>query len=267
MSTVYDITEGAAIKSFCLLAKPQKGKALVAVIQQALSAPNIYVFGELLDMPNVQQLIGTDDQKSVDLLKIFAFGTYADYKANAANLPVLNALALTKLKQLTIVTLAARQKVIPYSTLLAELEVGNLRELEDLIIECLYQGLVSGKLDQKAKQLEVDTSMGRDLKPGQLDTITQTLQLWSQKSSSLLKVIEEKINYANWVHEENRKAKAEFDQKIDNIKQNIKAALEADGGAGDFDGGDFFDDRGRKSRQKMKAPHGGPGPQHRGGRF
>ena len=38
---------------------------------------------------------------------------------------------------------------IPYSTLQEELEIRDLRELEDLIIEAIYAGIIQAKLDQK----------------------------------------------------------------------------------------------------------------------
>lgn len=45
-----------------------------------------------------------------------------------------------KLQHLTIVTLATRSKCIPYAQLLQELDINNVRDLEDLIIEAVYAG-------------------------------------------------------------------------------------------------------------------------------
>ena len=44
------------LEQFVLLAKSAKGAAVVALITQALEAPGVFVFGELLDMPNVQEV-------------------------------------------------------------------------------------------------------------------------------------------------------------------------------------------------------------------
>lgn len=44
----------AAFEQFCLLAKSQRGRALVALIEQVLVKEKIYVFGELLAMDAVQ---------------------------------------------------------------------------------------------------------------------------------------------------------------------------------------------------------------------
>ena len=42
------------LEQFVLLAKNVKGAAAVELIKQALEAPAVFVFGELLDMPNIQ---------------------------------------------------------------------------------------------------------------------------------------------------------------------------------------------------------------------
>jgi len=45
-----------------------------------------------------------------------------------------------KLQHLTIVSLAIKAKSIPYALLLSELEIDNVRHLEDVIIEAIYAG-------------------------------------------------------------------------------------------------------------------------------
>ena len=47
-------------------------------------------------------------------------------------------------------------QVIPYSHLMEELDISNVRELEDLLItECFYGQLMKGKLDQNQRYLHV----------------------------------------------------------------------------------------------------------------
>ena len=43
-------------EQFVLLAKSAKGPAVVELIKQVLAAPGVYVFGELLAMPTVQEV-------------------------------------------------------------------------------------------------------------------------------------------------------------------------------------------------------------------
>lgn len=44
------------LEQFVLLAKSAKGSAAVSLINQVLDAAGVYVFGELLDMPNIQDV-------------------------------------------------------------------------------------------------------------------------------------------------------------------------------------------------------------------
>lgn len=46
------------LEQFVLLAKTAKGAACNELIKQALESPGVYVFGELLDMPNIAE-VGT----------------------------------------------------------------------------------------------------------------------------------------------------------------------------------------------------------------
>lgn len=67
---------------------------------------------------------------------------------------------------------------IPYSVLLKDLEMRNLRELEDLIIEAVYTDIIQGKLDQRNQLLEVDFCIGRDIRKKDISNIVKTLHEW-----------------------------------------------------------------------------------------
>lgn len=67
---------------------------------------------------------------------------------------------------------------IPYSVLLKDLEMRNLRELEDLIIEAVYTDIIQGKLDQRNQLLEVDFCIGRDIRKKDINNIVKTLHEW-----------------------------------------------------------------------------------------
>jgi len=139
MSVVAD-TSASPLTAECALAKSAKGTACVQLVGQVLDNPSLYVFGELLDMPNVQALADGPPAHAAayELLKIFAYGTWKDYTARAAQLGQLSAAQATKLKKLSVVSLATASKSLPYDTLLSELEIGSVRELENLLIECVY---------------------------------------------------------------------------------------------------------------------------------
>ena len=64
----------------------------------------------------------------------------------------------------TVVSLAEQSKLLSYSLLMQELQIDNVRELEDLVIEGISAGVVQGKLDQKSSHFEVDYVIGRDIR-------------------------------------------------------------------------------------------------------
>lgn len=75
-------------------------------------------------------------------------------------------------------SLSLSSQCIPYSVLLAELELASLRQLEDLIIEAIYTDMIRGKLDQCRRQLEVECCVGRDIQPTDPGHLASILQQW-----------------------------------------------------------------------------------------
>jgi hypothetical protein len=55
-------------------------------------------------------------------------------------LPALTLEQANKLKQLTIISLAVKNKTIPYATLMACLDFADVRQLEDIIIDSINKG-------------------------------------------------------------------------------------------------------------------------------
>jgi len=226
MPSTTELTEGSGINTYVQTAQNAKGKQAAFTILQAIGVNNVYVFGELLAVPSIQQLESGEDKKHLDLLKIFAYGTYNDFKANSANLPALTPAQLKKLKQLTIVSLASTAKIIPYSVLHQQLDIQDVRELEDLIIDAIYQGVIQGRLDQRKKQLEIEFTMGRDLKPEALDQMISRLDTWQNQSETLLRTINDKMKEANFLLQEERKHREEFEKKLEAEKKRFKEFAE-----------------------------------------
>lgn len=81
----FDAAGASSLEQFTLLAKNARGRACVALVQQVLTNKKLFVFRELLDMPNVEALQNTENQGYYDLLRIFCFGTYGDYLGTPTN--------------------------------------------------------------------------------------------------------------------------------------------------------------------------------------
>ncbi|KAF5952851.1 hypothetical protein HYC85_010795 [Camellia sinensis] len=119
--------------------------------------------------------------------------------------------------------------VLPYDILMQELDVTNVRELEDFLInECMYVGIVRGKLDQLRRCFEVQFAAGRDLRPGQLGSMIQTLTNWLTTSDNLLITIQEKIKWADSMSEVDKKHRKEVEERVDEVKKSISLKADID---------------------------------------
>lgn len=158
---------------------------------------------------------------------MFAYGTYKDYRNHVPPLAPLDAAATRKLKHLTVASLAARHKELRYDVLRAELEIENLRELEDLVLDAIYQGLVEGKIDQQSQKVIVDFAIGRDVRDRDLLRIQEVLASWAARSSVLVRHIEEKVALARSEIKAEQMHRDEFDRRVKEIKENLRAIMEA----------------------------------------
>ncbi|XP_058008264.1 COP9 signalosome complex subunit 7 isoform X5 [Hevea brasiliensis] len=210
------------IDHFVKKASALKGTILDPVIIEATSHPSLFAFSEILAVPSVVELGGTENSGYLDVLRLFAHGTWTDYKNNAGCLPELIPDQVLKLKQLTVLTLAETNKVLPYDQLMQELDVTNVRELEDFLInECMYAGIVRGKLDQLRRCFEVQFAAGRDLRPGQLGNMLQTLSNWLATSENLLVSIQEKIKWADTMSELDKKHRKDVEDRVEDVKKSL----------------------------------------------
>ncbi|KAK6522739.1 hypothetical protein TWF281_002175 [Arthrobotrys megalospora] len=259
-----------ALEEFILLGKSAPGAAAVANIQKCISSPNCFVFAELLELPNVQALQNDPEHsKWLEALKLFAYGSYMDYKhqqtASPNSLPELSPPQLTKLKQLSLVTIASTEPhKLTYPSLQSLLDIPNTRLLEDLIISAIYASLLDAKLDTANQRVEVSSTAGRDVAPGDITNMIAALEAWSSSCSSVLTEIGAQIASIQDAAVAQRKEQVAYEKSVEEKRK----AAEKDGSKGkrviDHDGLGFgpgedemdlddgpFDDQGgaRKTRK------------------
>ncbi|KAJ0405224.1 hypothetical protein ATCC90586_001176 [Pythium insidiosum] len=255
----FDDTGASSLEQFTLLAKNARGRACVALIQQALSNKKLFVYRELLDMPNVQGLRGTEHDGYVTLLEVFAFGTYSDYVAKKQALPELTPVQTQKLRKLTTVSLAQHSKRVPYDVLMRELGVDTVRELEDIVIEAIYSGLIQGKLDQQSKMLIVKYAVGRDIKDADIDLMVEKLTKWKTEAVTICTKIDSILTHADELAESDKYREESIRAK--SSRAAAERAKERFGPAGiaggSFRNDDFGMDFGLASRRGPMMPKRG----------
>jgi len=210
------------IEGFLALAKNARGAAAQQLVHQVTEAPGVFVFGEIAQFPGIKQL-ETDFPREWKLLELFAFGTYREYLNDKSSYPELSELQICKLRHLSVVSLASNSKHVSYDLLKKELALNSLRELEDLIIETIYAGILKGKLDQRENQLEVEFVIARDIKPNTIDTVLSTLGEWCNNCDSALSSLQAQILRANDGMEVKQAAKKKMEAEIEQVKSALKA--------------------------------------------
>ncbi|KAL8786340.1 MAG: hypothetical protein Q9213_002837 [Squamulea squamosa] len=239
-----------ALESFILLsASASSSRAAADLVKQATSAPNTYVFAELLQTKNVAALRTASPEHSsyYTLLEIFAWGTWADY-SSTPNLPSLTDAQAQKLRQLSLLSLSASPSTLTYTHLLTALSLPSTRALEDLVISTIYAGLLVAKLDTQSQRIDVSSvSPLRDLHLGKVPHLISTLDTWNGRCVSVLDDLETQIKEVRQKASERRKREQRDEAAVEKLvgqalKEKGKAgekrgAQEAVGGGGAVAGG------------------------------
>eukprot|EP00984_Skeletonema_dohrnii_P027918 scaffold17645_cov68-Skeletonema_dohrnii-CCMP3373.AAC.1 len=168
-----------------LLSHPRIHNGFVDILQ----LPSVQSALENMDEAKRDSLIAT--------VKLFAFGTIQEYlelkEKNGDAVWTLTDAQLDKLRMLSVVSVARRGQIkstektdvdmipsdyhaaannnsslsIPYAHLAAELQItpvgtpfndkDHMRQLEDVLIQCVYSNIIAGKLDQASKAFVVES--------------------------------------------------------------------------------------------------------------
>ncbi|KAK3393641.1 PCI domain-containing protein [Podospora didyma] len=187
-----------ALEPFIALSKSATSpRAAADLVTRATSAPNTFIFTELLQTPQVQALASSEGfAPHLTVLEIFSYGTYSSY-ITSATLPALNDAQKLKLRQLSLLTLAKESPEagasLSYATLLPALDLASTRELEELVISTIYAGLIDGQLDPRRAAVHVNSVAAlRDVAPNgeAIGGLLTSLQAWAGRCEATLRSLE-----------------------------------------------------------------------------
>ncbi|XXQ35998.1 PCI domain-containing protein [Plasmodiophora brassicae] len=205
-----------ALERACIMASTGdvRGQGLAHVVMDSLKQPGLYTFDRLLRVRQIDEMKHSAEYLPVhNALRLFAYGTYSDYRDNRSTpLPDLSPAHILKLKALTVLSYASRCKRIRYGDLMQELDIDNVRDLEDLVISCIYDGSLHAKLDQTESCVDILKVESRDVAAGELPEMVAQLKTWTKSSKDLANSIG---NMADAIerHEAQRREHAERVQK------------------------------------------------------
>ncbi|KAK4042227.1 hypothetical protein C8A01DRAFT_33724 [Parachaetomium inaequale] len=185
-----------ALEPFLALSKSATSpRAATDLIVRATSAPNTYIFTELLQTPQIQALASSDEfAPYLTVLQIFSHGTYASY-TSTAGLPELNDAQRLKLRQLSLLSLAkkdgntgtAGSPALDYASLQKALDLPSRQALEELVISAIYAGLLKAQLNPKASLVQINSVAPlRDVAPTVISGLLSSLQAWAGRCEATL---------------------------------------------------------------------------------
>ena len=129
-------------------------------------------------------------------------------------------------------SLARKASVVPYDAIGEALEVTEQRDLEDLVIETVYAGLVAGKMDQMAREFKVSRASGRDVKPDDVGAMADALTAWADRADAVAEQLEENKVQAKALRDARKGDAAALQAKIEDIKNSLQqddsAAMDVD---------------------------------------
>ena len=261
-----------ALEPYILLSKSANSpRAAADLVTQATSAPNTFVFAELLQTPNIQalQTASNDYVPYLTLLQIFAWGTWSEYAGrfksscvqyslanlpapDTPNLPKLSTVQEQKLRQLTMLSLSASPSNLTYAHLLSELSLPTTRALEDLVISCIYAGLLTAKLDILSQRVDVSSVAPlRDLKPGSVPRMVSVLEDWDGRCVTVLGEIEGQVREIRRKAQEQKRRETEHEKAVAKRmgeNEDGKGKLGKRGGGEEADEVADIDEGGRRLR-------------------
>ena len=147
------------------------------------------------------------------------------WSAFSPALPELSPAEVHKLKSLSLVSLAsssAPSHCLPYPLLLQALSLPSIPELEQLIIAAIDSSLLSARIDQRHRSLRIDSVMGRDLAPGQLDDVRQRVRAWVSSVGSVLQELERRMEEAREAERSERQRTSREEEERERVADMLK---------------------------------------------
>ncbi|KAJ8902425.1 hypothetical protein NDN08_006830 [Rhodosorus marinus] len=222
-------------KKYC--ARLDAGEDVSTVVREAVSDPLLFQFGEILSLDQVSELCNGGGQELYDLLVLYAYGNLKDYEMNTSLLPKILNVERMKLKQLTVLSQLSVPGDVSYDTLMKELNITKVRELEDLIIELIYAKLLNATFDQKRMLLHFVGCTSRDVPnpdvlqrtrltltsvQSTVDVMLQSLESWRANSVRLLQTIDDMALDVREKELEKERHDAELEKRIAVVRDSMK---------------------------------------------
>lgn len=149
-----------SLENFELLVSENKGEDLEKIVISLLES-NILNIESIIMNRNVQD-IKESLEKYYNTLLLFSRNDYVVYNNKKSKYIELTEKMIFKLKELTILKLAAKNKVLNLKDLITILEIKDKFELDEMLFDVINKGWISGKVDHLNQTFYVSELKPRD---------------------------------------------------------------------------------------------------------
>jgi COP9 signalosome complex subunit 7 len=163
---------------------------VVDLIQRSIRQKGLFNFAEIYH-PLANKVSSNPDLQTdmvsvwLQMLQIFTYGTWTDYKNFSSSQFELETDAQKKLKELTLTSMASQSSLLDFDMLVSQLEIER-NDLERFIIDTMYDGLITGKINTKLEYVEIKNVQSRDPDPTRLAAVAQILKVTLSRSESII---------------------------------------------------------------------------------
>ncbi|KAK4227245.1 hypothetical protein QBC38DRAFT_198733 [Podospora fimiseda] len=236
-----------ALQPFLALASSATSPQTAAdLVVRATSAPNTYIFTELLQTPEVQALASSPEfAQFLTLLEIFCYGSYQSYKSTPG-LPELTDAQLLKLRQLSLLTIASQKNdpalastepALSYASLQKVLDLQSRESVEKLVVSAIYAGLIKAQLNPKDSMIQINSvSALRDVSPSAIGGLLSSLQALSARCDATLESLAAEMVQIRADADRRAVQSAEWAAKTGKLREELKKAGGGGGSSGSGSG-------------------------------
>uniref|UniRef100_A0A915DMR2 PCI domain-containing protein n=1 Tax=Ditylenchus dipsaci TaxID=166011 RepID=A0A915DMR2_9BILA len=154
--------------------------------------------------------------------------------------------------QSILVSLASSKKVVSYDELMDSLKIDSERQLEDFIIQSIYQDIIQGKLNPKERCVEFSDWSSQKANTVDLEFMQKTLGGWIEHCQSFLAELSKESEKSNDQLAEDASNEKKIEEDVEKIKKILATT-------GKFAKNDFgLSDSGRPFKSDAKRHKGGP---------
>lgn len=166
---------------------------LTAAFVSAIRRPDVFQYQTLISSV-AAKVVATSNANIIKLATILHNGTYQDFETFAKATPEVAGISVetlaTKMRILTLVSLAQESTKIPYQTIATALSV-PADDVEAWVLDTISEGLIDAKLDHYSNSVYITYAFQRSFGTPQWVDLREKIGKWMENLKGMIGVIHE----------------------------------------------------------------------------